>query len=282
MQRSRPAAAGPSRVVAASSLVARVATPLVVVALGACAAAGGVPSGSTADATTRTVRVAAASDLVHVLDDLAGTLEGEGIEVEATYASSGTLLQQVRNGAPYDLYLAADVAYARLLADEGLATDDGVFTYATARLAVWVPAATDRVAGLDALLHPEVRTVAVANPRHAPYGAAAVAAIDDAGLTSAVEAKLVLGESTAQAAEMAAAGHADAAVVALSVVLADARAQDGSWAEVPPAAGTALEQGGVVLASARDVDAAAAVRDALLSDEGRTLLERHGLGLPGR
>lgn len=251
--------------------------------LGACAGGtgdAGAPAGEGGPGGgPRTVRVAAASDLVHVLDDVAALLEDDRIVLEPTFASSGTLLQQIRNGAPYDLYLAADVDYARVLDDEGLASDDGVFTYATARLALWVPDAADPARGLAVLAEPAVRTVAIANPEHAPYGAAARAAIEGAGLS--LDGKLVLGESTAQAAEMVGAGHADAGVVALSVVLADERAQDGAWVEVPLAAGTTLEQGGAVVASG-DVDAASAVRDALLSDDGRALLQRHGLGVPAR
>lgn len=226
------------------------------------------------------VRVAAAADLGFAFDDLAGLVAEQhpDVELAVTYGSSGTFLQQIRNGAPFDLYLSADLEYPRRLVDDGLASDDDLFRYAVGRLVVWTleGSAVDPAAGLSVLADPRVRRVSIANPEHAPYGRAAVAAMRSEGVYDAVVPKLVLGENVAQAAEFVQSGNADAGVVAMSLVLGDPLRDVGRWAEVPLEAFPRLEQGGVVLASARDVDAARAVRDTVLSPAGRDVLDRYG------
>jgi molybdate transport system substrate-binding protein len=126
------------------------------------------------------------------------------------------------------------------------------------------------------LADPAVRTVAIANPEHAPYGRAAVEALRSAGVEDVVEPKLVLGENVSQAADFVRSGNADAGVVALSLVLASSVKDEGRWAEVPLELFSQLEQGGVVLAGARDPAAARAVRDELLGEEGRAVLASYG------
>lgn len=224
-----------------------------------------------------TVRVAAASDLKPALDELQDLLTDVGIE--PTYGSSGTFLQQIANGAPYDLYLSADLAYPRELVDRGLADPADLFPYAVGRLVLWVPEGSDvdPAQGLSVLTRPEVRKVSIANPEHAPYGRAAVAALAAAGVD--VDGKLVLGENVSQAADFVRSGGADAGIVAKSLVLTDALRDFGQWSEVPLGLFPRLEQGGVVLRRADDPAAAREVRDALLSPGGRALLARHGFSL---
>jgi molybdate transport system substrate-binding protein len=122
--------------------------------------------------------------------------------------------------------------------------------------------------------------VAIANPDHAPYGRAAMAALESAGVRAAVEDKLVLGENVAQAAEFARSGNADAGILALSLVLSDPLRGVGSWTEVPIDSYPRLDQAGVVLAGADDPAAADIVREALLSPEGRGILAEYGFFLP--
>lgn len=227
-----------------------------------------------------TVRIAAASDLKPALDRLEPLLDG--IDLQITYGSSGTFLQQLVNGAPYDLYLSADLEYPRELAERGLADPGDVFPYAVGRLVLWTPEGSelDPAQGLALLARPEVRKVAIANPEHAPYGRAAVAAIKNAGVADAVMPKLVLGENVSQAADFVQSGGAAAGIVAKSLVLSDALRDQGRWIEVPLDLFPRLEQGGVVLGRARDVEAARQVREAMLSEQGRALLERFGFALP--
>jgi molybdate transport system substrate-binding protein len=233
-----------------------------------------------AGAPASLVRVAAAADLEFAFDDLAGLVAEEhpDIELAVTYGSSGTFLQQIRNGAPFDLYLSADLEYPRRLVEDGLAADADLFGYAVGRLVVWTPegSSVDPAEGLAVLADPRVRRVSVANPEHAPYGRAAVAAMRTQGVYDAVAPKLVLGENVAQAAEFVQSGNADAGVVAMSLVLGDPLREVGRWAEVPLEDFPRLEQGGVVLASARDVEAARAVRDTVLGPTGRAVLDRYG------
>lgn len=261
---------------AAGLLVAvTAALPLLLVGCGTASSAAG---------NGAEVRVAAASDLQFVLEDLEEVLEREhpGLELAVSYASSGTLAQQIVNGAPFDVYLSADVAYAEQLAAAGLAAEEDVFRYATGELVLWVAdgSPVDPSRGLDVLAEPAVETVAVASPEHAPYGRAAVAALQSAGVTDDVAEKLVVGESAAQAAEFVRSGNADAGLVPKSLVVAEPLREVGRWAELPPGSYPDVEQGGVVLAGARDPDAASALRDVLLGDVGRAVLEQHGFAVP--
>lgn len=241
-------------------------------------ACGDVAAAPSADPTAA-VRVAAASDLKPALDELQGLLKQQGIDLQPTYGSSGTFLQQIDNGAPYDLYLSADLAYPQQLVDRGLAEAGDLFSYAVGRLVLWVPEGSplDPTDGLSLLDRPEVRKVAIANPKHAPYGRAAVAALDSAGID--VADKLVLGENVSQAADFVQSGGADVGLVAKSLVLTEALRDQGRWVEVPLELFPRLEQGGVVLRRAQDPGAAREVRDAMRSDEGRQLLARHGFSL---
>lgn len=256
--------------------------PLVVLMLLSAGACGGTPAGGDAGAL---VRVAAASSLQPALDEVAAAVAEEHpeISVEIVYGSSGAFVAQIANGAPFDLYLAADLEHPRRLVELDVAEADELFSYAVGRLVVWTPAGSpvEPGGGVAVLADPRLRTVSIANPQHAPYGVAAVAAMKDAGVYAAVEPKLVLGENVAQAAEFVRSGNADAGVVAMSVVLSEPLRDVGRWSEVPPGTFPRLEQGGVVLPRARDADAARAVRDVLLGPAGRRVLERYGFDPAG-
>lgn len=251
------------------------------ICLGACGGAVGSPS---AGGPALEVRIAAASDLKFALDEIVALVADEqpGVEVTTTYGSSGTFLSQIVNGAPFDLYLSADLAYPQALVEQGLAAEEDLFPYAVGRLVLWAGdgGRLDPGDGLAGLTAPDVRRVAIANPDHAPYGVAAVEALRSAGVFDAVEPKLVLGENVAQAAEFVQSGNADAGIVALSLVKSDPLQDVGSWAEVPLDAYPRLDQGGVVLGSAADPEAARLVRDAMLGPEGAAILARYGFSLP--
>jgi len=250
-----------------------------VLALLATGCAG--PASSAPEPTAGSVvRVAAASDLRFALEEVADLVASEhpDVEIAVTYGSSGQFAQQIGNGAPFDLFLSADLAYPEQLVEEGLAEAGDVFSYGVGRLVLWAgeESPVDPSDGLAALAEPAVRTAAIANPEHAPYGRAAVEALREAGVWEAVEPKLVLGENVAQAADFVRSGNADVGVVALSLALAPASGADGRWVEVPIELFSPLEQGGVVLAGARDPAAARAVRDVLLAEEGRAVLASYG------
>jgi molybdate transport system substrate-binding protein len=255
------------------------------VLLSACAVGpAAAPEPRTSDQAT--VRVAAAADLKFALDEVVEIAESRrpGLDLVVVYGSSGTFLQQVRNGAPYDLYLSADLAYPRELVDDGLAAEGDLFRYAVGRLVLWVPdgSAVDPADGLEVLARSEVRRVAIANPEHAPYGVAASSALEATGVADRVGDKLVLGENVAQAAEFVRSGNADAGIVALSLVLSDPLRDVGAWAEVPAELYPRLDQGGVVLARSEEKGAARFARDVLLGEEGSAVLAEYGFSLPER
>ncbi|WP_326553275.1 molybdate ABC transporter substrate-binding protein [Micromonospora sp. NBC_01813] len=261
-------------------------TAALVVAVMALAVGGCGGDGETrATGETAVVRVAAAADLQFALEEVAAALAvaEPPVTLRTTYGSSGTFFQQISNGAPFDVYLSADLAYPTELAEAGLAAPADVFDYAVGRLVVWAAdgSAVDPAGGLAALADPAVGKVAIANPEHAPYGEAAVAALRATGVYDQVEPRLVLGENVAQAAEFALTGNADAAVIALSLALAPQLADRGVHAEVPLESFPRLDQGGVILAAAADRAAAQQLRDYLTGEDGTAILERYGFYLPG-
>src|SRR5688572_32688072 len=230
------------------------------------------------------VRIAAAADLKFALDDIAARLAKRqpAIRVQPTYGSSGVMHAQLSQRAPHDVFLSADIDYPRDLVSKGIGSDRDLFTYATGRIVVWVPASSALPVerdGLRALAG--ARRIAIANPRHAPYGKAAEAALRSAGVWAAVNGRLVLGENVAQAAQFAQSGAADAGIIAKSVAVAPAMREAGRSWDVPQEAYPPLTQGGLILPWAISRQAAVRFRDYLLSDEGRQVLASYGFGAPG-
>jgi molybdate transport system substrate-binding protein len=233
----------------------------------------------------RRIQVAAAADLKWALEEVRGEFAREvpGIRVDVTFGSSGQFYAQLTQKAPFDLFLSADLDYARRLQDAGLGS--GLFTYAVGRLALVVPRTSPldlEGKGLKVLLDPSVRHVAMANPQHAPYGRAAQAALAASGLAGEVRPRLVLGENVAQAAQFVHAGSAEAGLVALSLALAPEMADRCRAWTVPQAMHPPLEQGGVILAWAKDPDAARAFRDFLTGPRGAAVLAKFGFSPPSK
>ncbi|WP_243302399.1 molybdate ABC transporter substrate-binding protein [Geothrix oryzisoli] len=230
--------------------------------------------------------IAAAADLQFALTEAktAFLRTNPGIEVTITYGSSGNFYTQLTNKAPFDLFLSADLSYPRKLVEAGLAEEATEFRYSRGRLVLWVPKASPIPVeqGMTALLHPAARKVAIANPRHAPYGRAAEAALAKLGLLEAVKPRLVFGENIAQTAQFVQTGAADIGILALSLAKAPTMAAAGRFFEVPLDAYPPLDQGGVVLTHARNRTAALAFRAFLGSPAGTAILRRYGFTTEGR
>jgi molybdate transport system substrate-binding protein len=231
------------------------------------------------------VRVAAASDLRFALDELLAAFRRErpDVDVSVSYGSSGTFYAQLLNGAPFDVFLSADLSYPRQLEERQLVVPQSAFAYGVGRLVIWVPAASTldvERQGLRALADPAIAHVAIANPAHAPYGRAAEAALRSAGVYDAVKSKLVLGESVSQALQFVQSGAADAGVVALSLALSPTVGAQGRYAAVPLDLYPRMDQGGVVMRAAGDRDAAMAFRTFMLAAPARGVLKRFGFFLP--
>jgi molybdate transport system substrate-binding protein len=236
-------------------------------------------------AKRRQVRVAAASDLRFALNDLARRFEaGRDVEIAASYGSSGTFYTQLVNQAPFDLFLSADLEYPRQLAGRGLTIDGTEFEYAVGRLVVWArksSALEIETSGLRTLADPAVAHVAIANPAHAPYGRAAVAAMQTAGVYDTARPKLVFGENVEQALQFAQTGAADVGIVALSLALAPPVRDQGRYVTVPLESYPRIAQGGIIMRWAADVEAARALRAFIIGAEGRAVLKEYGFFLPG-
>jgi|KBSMisStandDraft_5_1062788.scaffolds.fasta_scaffold35953_5 molybdate transport system substrate-binding protein len=221
--------------------------------------------------------IAAAADLRLAMDEIVGQFQTAHPEVavKTSYGSSGQFTSQIENGAPFDVFLSADAAYPRRLADEGLALAGSEFVYAIGSIVLWVPDSSPlQLTGVDALRDPSIRHIAIANPQHAPYGKAAEAALRSRGLYDQVKDKLVYGENVAQALQFVETGAAEIGIVSHSLVKGGR-----SW-EVPRDAYPKMEQGGIIVKSSRHAALAQEFRTFLLSEQGRSILKRFGFYLP--
>src|ERR1700730_18557149 len=205
-------------------------------------------------AASQTLTVAAASDLQSALPAIASRFEKDtGQHAGLIFGSSGNFFTQIENGAPFDVFLSADIDYPRRLERSGQAERGSLYEYARGRLVLWRrnDSGIDVRRGLAVLTDASVRRVAIANPEHAPYGRAAVAALRHEGLYERVQGKCVLGENISQAAQFAQAGTADVGVLALALALSPALKNSGTYVEIPDAWKPPLEQAAVILASSR-------------------------------
>jgi molybdate transport system substrate-binding protein len=247
-------------------------------------AAVAIPWSAPAQPAPARVRVAAAADLKFALDELVAKFSARHpqIRVEPTYGSSGNMHAQLQQRAPFDLFLSADIAYPRDLVSRGLGTQRDLFAYARGRLAVWVPRVSPLQVERDGLRAlSAAKRIAIANPRHAPYGRAAEAALRGAGLWATVRNRLILGENVAQAAQFVESGGADAAIIAKSVAVASPmRAAGRSW-DIPATMHPPIDQGGLILPWASSRQAANEFRQYLASAEGRSILAAFGFEPPG-
>jgi len=236
-----------------------------------------------AAAPAQSVRIAAASDLQFAMEDLTARYQKQSnIKLSVTYGSSGNFFSQMQNGAPFDLFFSADNAYPQKLIDAGLADPKSLYTYAFGRIVLWARAdarldlAKD---GFSALQDSHVTRVAIANPRHAPYGRAAIAALQKAGLYEQLKAKLVFGENISQAAQFVQSGSAQVGIIALSLAISPAM-KDGERWDVPTDYYPPLAQAVVLLTSSANKSAALAFLEFVKSDAGKSILARHGFEFP--
>lgn len=221
--------------------------------------------------------IAAASDLRFAMDEIAQQFQAAHPEVavKTSYGSSGQFTQQIENGAPYDVFCSADAGYPKKLMGEGLALPGSEFIYAIGRIVVWVPEASAlQLTGVSALRDPSIRHIAIANPQHAPYGKAAEAALRSLGVYDQVKDKLVYGENVSQAQQYVETGAAEIGIIPPSLV------KGGRWWEVPLEAYPKMEQSGILVKSSRNAALAQKFRAFLLSEQGRSILKRHGFYLP--
>ena len=234
-------------------------------------------------ATAQEITVAAAADMSVALPDLVATYTKKtGQTVKLSFGASGNLTNQIRNGAPFDVFFSADEQYPQQLIAEGLASKDTLYRYAVGRLVLWVPNDSPldlSKLGMQALLDPAVKKISIANPATAPYGRAAEAALRHFGIYDQVSSRLVLGESVSQAAQFVESGNAQAGLIALSHALAPAMKDKGRYWTVPLDAYPTLNQAVVVISRSKQQDAARKFLEFMRSPEVASLLTGYGFSL---
>lgn len=230
------------------------------------------------------IRVAAASDLRFAMEEILKEFHRlhPEIQVEVTYGSSGNFYTQLSNQAPYCVYLSADIDYPRKLIEQGLAEKETEFAYGIGHLVVWVPneSKLDVERGMEILSDSAIRKIAIANPKHAPYGRAAEAALKKSGQFEQVQMRLVLGDSISQTAQFVQTGAADVGLIALSLAISPAMADKGRFWKVPQDLYPPLIQGGIIMKSAKSPKAAKEYRKFLTGEAGQAILKKYGFDSP--
>ncbi len=229
------------------------------------------------------ITIAAASDLNFAFKELVTVYEKTtSTHVKLTLGSSGNFFAQIKNGAPFDLYFSADIAYPRKLEDAGLTVPGSLYQYAVGRIVLWArhDSHIDVTKGFEALRDSTVNKIAIANPKHAPYGRAAVAAMEHFQVYDDVKHKLVLGENISQAAQFIESGACEIGVIALSLALVPPMKAKGRYWEVPADAHPPLEQGAVILKSSKHGESANQFLTFLKGVEGQSILKRYGFVVP--
>jgi len=238
-------------------------------------------------ARAQELKVAAASDLTGAMQRLAPAFEKQtGIHLSVSMGSSGNFTAQIQNGAPFDVFLSADKSYPEKLVAGGQADANSLTPYARGRLVLWT-AKTSTIhlptkdgktlsGGLALLKGPEVKKIAIANPEHAPYGRAAVAAMQHFKVYDDVKPKLVMGENISQTAQFAQSGNADVGFVGLSGALSESMANAGTYVLLPDDSYPPIEQAGVIVSSSKNKEQAQRFLKFLMSADGQAIL--HDLG----
>lgn len=232
-----------------------------------------------------TINVAAAADLKFALPQLidAFTAAHPGLRVTATFGSSALLFNQLSSKAPFDLFLSADLGYPRKLVEMGLAPRGSVFQYGRGQIVVWVVNESRldvEKLGLEALLDPAVKSIAVANPDLAPYGRAAVAALKSRGVYDKVRDRLVFGENIAQTAQLVRGGSADVGIIARSLAVAPEMKSAGRFHVISPDEYPPIEQGGVILPWGQHAAEAKLFKDFIVSPASGAMLKASGIAPP--
>ena len=245
---------------------------------------GSANAQSTAQSTTAPLRIAAAADLQPVLPPILDQFQhATGIHAEATYQASAALTAQIQNGAPFDLFLSADLSYPKRLIDAGVATGISAsptipLTYARGTLVLWTR--TDSKwpkPSLTTLSDPNLQRLAIANPERAPYGRAAMATLASLKLTDSLKAKLVTAENISQTAQFAETGNADAGLISLTSAKTAHLQSIGSYFIIPSNLYPPIEQGAAIITSSKQSQNAHRFLDFLLSAPIQQQLATSGL-----
>lgn len=228
------------------------------------------------------ITVAAAADLKFAMDEIVINFKkaSPGDEVDVVYGSSGNFNTQIQQGAPYDLFFSADIGFPRELAKNGLAAS-AVVPYAVGRIVLWSESQDATKMTLANLTDPKITRIAIANPKHAPYGKRAEEALRASGLWEKIEPKLVYGENIAQTAQYVQTGNAQVGIIALSLAVNPELANKGGYWLIPDNLHAPLEQGFVITKRAAGNALAKRFADYMGSTPTRAVMTKYGFVLPG-
>jgi len=222
------------------------------------------------------VQVAVAANFVPAFKDIAAEFEkSSGHTVQTTAGSSGKFYAQIKNGAPFEIFFSADDERPKLLEDEGMAVKGTRFTYAVGRLVLWSPDAA-LVTGEETLKNGKFKHLAIANPKTAPYGMAAMQTLTKLGLWDGLQPKLVMGENLGQTSGFLESGNAEVGFIALSQVLDDKLKGKGSRWDVPANLHEPLRQDAVLLAKGEKNAAAVSLMEFMHGPKAKAIVERYG------
>lgn len=253
-------------------------TLLLVLASWLVAAASAAPD-------SNAVAIAAAANLVHAVEALNNAFRAAepALKVTSAVGASGSLFAQIRHGAPFDVFLSADLDYPRQLVAAGAGDAATLRTFATGRLVVWTRRSDLDLSDLVTLVRNDgVRRIALAQPKVAPYGRAAQAALEALGVWREAQPKLVVGESISQTAQFVETGNADFGFVALSIVRSSRLPAQGRWREIPATEhpGVTLDHGVVLTTRGTRNAAARRYLEFLGSETGKRVLRDFGYSVP--
>jgi molybdate transport system substrate-binding protein len=225
------------------------------------------------------LRVAAAADLAHAFAELTPAFNAQHpVDLKLTSGASGLLAKQVEQGAPFDLFMAANVGYVDQVVKAGVCDGATVERYARGRLVIWVKGDGGAQLTPSSLADERFKHIAIANPEHAPYGKTAREALIRAGVWEHIAERMVYGENVQQTQQLAQSGNADVAIVGLSLALGSAT---GSWALVDEALYSPLDQALVVCKRGTNAASARQLVEFLKAPAGRVILRKYGFLLPG-
>lgn len=229
------------------------------------------------------ITVAAAADLKFAMDAMLAIFKKAypTEEVAVVYGSSGKFYAQIQQGAPYDLYFSADISYPRALAQAGFAASE-VKRYAVGRIVLWSASLDASQLTLASLTDPKFSRIAIANPKHAPYGKRAEEALRAVGVWEKVEPKLVYGENIAHTAQFVQSGNAQVGILALALAVHPELAQRGGYGLIPDHLHEPLEQGFIITKRAQGNALARRFADFVGSPPARVVLSQNGFVLPAQ
>lgn len=233
-------------------------------------------------ASAQTLRLAAAADLQPVLPQLLTEFEKQThTHVDASYQSSATLATQIQNGAPFDLFMAADLSFPQSVISEGLADSDKLIPYARGTLVLWVRNDSPfRELSVNTLRDPALKMIAIANAEHAPYGRAAQASLKSLGLYDQLKTKLVIAENIAQTAQYVDSGNAQAGLISLTSALSERLKATGHYIVMPRDSYPPILQGAVILKNSSNRGTAHQLLDFVMSPPVQKELAARGLEPP--